>query len=187
MIIKRKFVMAGALTILAGLVVVLVSTAAFAQQQKSVTVQVLYRCTLWVDLEDQSLSTGWTIDPDGARAIIDGVGVKPTITPLAGDSVYHGMMGKDRNCLTKFDLSGVGNFNIVGQATYTGAPGQRGMDTYNSQGSVSGGTGLFNNATGSYTETGPWIAWEDVDPSTGHKVVTGTWFDSISITIRLAN
>ncbi len=133
-----------------------------AQQKNSFEFRVLYTMSLAFNLDTNE--GGWTLDGDSPRAILDGEGITPIITVGAVDTSFRGNMGQDRNGTYVFALDADNSFTVSDfHANYEYAPGQAGMVTYHGIGRITGGTGIFSGATGSYAESGPTIMWPVVD------------------------
>jgi hypothetical protein len=71
-------------------------------------------------------------------------------------------MGMDRGGTTKYVINATDSFTMgEWHATYQFQPGKAGLFPFRGVGRIIGGTGAFQNATGSLTEEGPFIFWFD--------------------------
>ncbi len=148
--------------LIAAVLLLAIVPAGIAQQKKSFEFRVLYTMTLAFNMDTGE--GGWMLDGDSPHAILNGEGVTPAITVGAVDSSFRGNMGQDRNGTYVFDLGEDNTFTVEEfHATYEYTPGQGGMVTYHGVGRITGGTGIFTGATGTYAESGPTILWPTVN------------------------
>lgn len=176
----RKFV------VIFGLLLLIASTA-FAQE-KCQDLRALYDMNLFVN-PDPTLPPeaqgGWFITEEPIRAILDQQGITPALemkVPPIGTG--HGVVGHDNDAINVWHFDN-GTFTTGNaHAVYPNQPGKAGLWRYNGTSKISDGTGDFEGATGTLTETGPYIVWVEFDNSTapcvaGKVCIRGKYFATI--------
>ena len=74
---------------------------------------------------------------------------------------HHGIVGMDRGMTGKWDFGSKGTVTFEQQsvAVYPALPGAVIFGNYRTTFRITGGTGRFANATGNFSETGPYFVW----------------------------
>ncbi len=139
----------------------------------------MYHATLAVNLNTGE--GGWIVDPDPVVALLNGEALAPTSEFLGdGTSFQSGKAGHDVGGTTIWHLGNGNDFTVqAGHAIYPNPPadtwggGTAGQYMYSSNGKIVGGSGQFVNATGTYSQSGPYIFWLDLasDP----PMARGKW------------
>lgn len=143
-------------------VILAATPQALAQQQKCFEFRAIFQMSLRVDLVTNE--GNWVVDSDGICGLLDGQKVTPTLELGPTTSTYHGKVGLDRGGTSVFAFNTNDSFTFGDwHAVYASSPGKAGMYNYQGLGKITGGTGIFQNATGSTTQSGPYILW--VDPA----------------------
>ncbi len=155
--VRSKFVIIAAVFVL-----LLCASSAFAQQ-KCQLFQALYHQTLMVNLITNE--GDWYMDADPVRGLLGTQPVTPTLEYKIGESAYpSAVAGRYWDYQQKWIFEN-GDYFIVGEyhATFPVPPGKAGSGTYNGTGKIVEGTGMFQGATGTELETGPFLMWVFVD------------------------
>ncbi len=148
--------------VLAAALVLVFSVSVFAQQ-KCHDIRVLNQQTLKVNL-----LTGegdWYLDLDSIGALFDLQPVSPTVQYIPGTSTSpNAVIGRYSNYQKIWDFGKGDTFTVSNyHATFPVPPGKAGLGTFNGTGKITGGTGIFEGATGTETESGPYVTWPTVD------------------------
>ena len=160
---------------------------AFAQQACH-DFRALYHQTLWVNLETNDGT--WFTDPDPIRGLFDLQPVTPTVEYIPGTpGGGKGVSGRYSGFQKVWDFGNGDTFTVGNyHAIFPTPPGNAGMGTFIGTGKINGGTGKFQGATGTETETGPYLMWSgDGDIAApcvaGSPCLTGKY--NATITIRV--
>ncbi len=162
--------------------IMLVFGASALAQGKCHDFRALYHQTLWVNL-----NTGvgeWYLDPDPIRGLFDLQPISPLIQYIPGSSAYpNAVAGRYWDYQVIWDF-GDGNTITVGdyRASFPLPPGNAGMGTFMGTGKITGGTGVFEGATGTENESGPFLMWTIVDDQ-GMPWLTGKYSAMVSIRV----
>ena len=125
-------------------------------------------------LNTQSLGPeGWTLAPGSTRGVFDGQLLSPYfIEYIPGQIAYPSIVAGRQWDFTQIwhfrdkDGNEIGTFTASDyHASFPLPPGKAGMGTYNATGRISSGTGMFDGATGTVHESGPYIIWFAPDGS----------------------
>jgi hypothetical protein len=138
-------------------------------QQSCKDFRAMYHMTLMVNINTGE--GGWNLDvADPIVALLNGQAVTPTVEFLGGGTSFAtGMVGHDRGGTNVWHLSNGDDFTVgAWHAIYPNQPantwggGSAGQYVYNGTGKIVAGTGQLANATGAFSETGPYIVWVDL-------------------------
>jgi hypothetical protein len=141
----------------------LVCSSSTLAQQRCQDFRALYHQTLMVNLI--SNEGDWIQDPDPIRGLLDLQPVTPTVQYIPGNSAYpSAVAGRYWDYQQKWDFGNGDTFTVGNyHASFPIPPGKAGMGTFNATGKIMSGTGIFEGATGTEVETGPYLTWITVD------------------------
>lgn len=131
--------------------------------QKCHNLQILNNQTLTVNLITNE--GDWYLDANSVRGLLDLQLVTPTVQYIPGNSAYpSAVAGRYWDYQKKWDFGNGDTFTVGNyHASFPIPPGKAGMGTFNGTGKIIGGTGIFEGATGTESETGPYLTWVMVD------------------------
>jgi hypothetical protein len=182
----------------------LISPTASAQS-KCKDLVAMYRVTFRVNLfYEDSTNFGWTIDSNGITATLDGEVLRPTVefdpehkgvSFFRGRPDYMAGVGHDEGQVNVWHFN-EGEFTVGDwHAVYPNQPANIWGDlinppssalfVYDGTGKIIGGGGAFAGASGSFTETGPFLQWlewgqEANNEDPGALYLHGLYFAQIS-------
>lgn len=136
-------------------------------QQNCQDLRALNTQTLSVDPQGNG---GWLLLPGATTGVLNGQPLSPHyieyIPPQEGGSAYpNAVAGRYWDFTQKWyfqDANGheVGTFTVSAyHASFPVPTGKAGMGNFVGSGKITGGTGIFEGASGSMTETGPYLLW----------------------------
>jgi hypothetical protein len=146
----------------------LLLTAAVALGQTCHDMSALNSQTLMIDPGGNG---GWSLVPGTTTGILDTHSFSPNyIDYIPGQSAYPSRVAGRYWEYTQIwhfndkDGKEIGTFTVTDyHASFPVPTGKAGMGTYNGTGKITGGTGIFQNATGTVHENGPYLFWFSED------------------------